>query len=116
MGVNETVRRADPTKSKRQEAHFAVPFFCLAGAPDQHEIVDHGTKSHGLLANEQQAGHRFAAMERIHRGEPMTGLLLVRQQPVAFRAVINNLVLIWSASEAEEWHGKVSFLDRKSVV
>ncbi len=50
------------------------------------------------------------AMERIHRGEPMTGLLLVRQQPVAFRAVINNLVLIWSASEAEEWHGKVSFL------
>ena len=51
-----------------------------------------------------------AAYERIARSEPMTGLLLVRQQPIAFRAVIANLVLIWSASEAEEWHGKVRFL------
>ena len=33
-----------------------------------------------------------------------------RQQPIAIRAVIENLVLIWSASEAEEWHGKVAFL------
>ena len=50
------------------------------------------------------------AMERIHRGQPITGLLLVRQQPLALRGIIDNLVLIWSASEAEEWHDKVSFL------
>ena len=51
-----------------------------------------------------------AAHSRMGRGEFMAGLLLVRQQPIAMRAVIENLVLIWSASEAEEWQGKVRFL------
>jgi hypothetical protein len=50
------------------------------------------------------------ALERLSRGERMTGLLLVRQQPIAFRAVIDNLVLIWTASEAEEWQNQVTFL------
>jgi hypothetical protein len=50
------------------------------------------------------------AYARIARGEFMAGLLLVRQQPIAMRAIIENLVLIWSASDAEEWYGKVRFL------
>jgi hypothetical protein len=39
----------------------------------------------------------------------MTGLLMVHQMtPLAL--VIDNLVLIWAASEAEEWENQVRFL------
>jgi hypothetical protein len=49
------------------------------------------------------------AYDRIEKGEPMAGLLLVSQfEPIG--AVIESLVLISSASEAEEWHDTVAFL------
>ncbi len=39
----------------------------------------------------------------------MSGLLMAQQtKPIA--PVIDSLVLIWSASEAEEWHGQIRFL------
>ncbi len=62
------------------------------------------TLSHDVNTMIQYANDRLALNQR------MTGLLVVRQQPIALRAVIENLVLIWSASEAEEWDGKVRFL------
>jgi predicted nuclease of predicted toxin-antitoxin system len=49
------------------------------------------------------------AQTRLADGKPVAGLLMVRQiQPIA--AVIDSLVLIWSASDAEEWHGQIQFL------
>jgi predicted nuclease of predicted toxin-antitoxin system len=51
-------------------------------------------------------GHAYA---RMATGEPMAGLLMVRQtQPIG--SVIDSLILIWSASEAEEWQNQVRFL------
>ena len=51
-------------------------------------------------------GHAFA---RIAPGQEMPGLLMVQQsEPIG--PVIDALVLIWSASEAEEWAGQVRFL------
>ena len=42
-------------------------------------------------------------------GEAMSGLLMAQQtKPIA--PVIESLLLIWSASEAEEWQGQVRFL------
>ena len=49
------------------------------------------------------------AYARIAAAEPMHGLLMVRQmQPIS--PVIEAMVLIWSASEAEEWQNQVGFL------
>ena len=49
------------------------------------------------------------AFTLLDAGQAMSGLLMVQQtKPIA--AVIDSLVLIWSASEAEEWHGQVRFL------
>jgi hypothetical protein len=49
------------------------------------------------------------AFARLAAGLPLLGLLMVRQiQPVG--PVIDSLILIWSASEAEEWHNRVAFL------
>jgi Domain of unknown function (DUF5615) len=50
-----------------------------------------------------------AAFARLSAGEPLGGLFLVRQRS-AIAPVIESLVLIWSASEAEEWHGQVVYL------
>lgn len=52
---------------------------------------------------------RHFAYERIIAGQVMTGLLLVhRLGPI--RPVIDSLVLIWSATQAEEWNNEVQFL------
>ena len=49
------------------------------------------------------------ALVLLDAGQVMNGLLMVQQtKPIA--PVIESLVLIWSASEAEEWHGQIRFL------
>ena len=50
-----------------------------------------------------------AALSHVSAGLPMAGLLLARQlQPP--RPTIESLILIWSASEAEEYRDRVVFL------
>lgn len=50
-----------------------------------------------------------AAAAQVAAGEPMHGLLLVHQgNPV--RSSIESLILIWAASEAEEWIDQIRFL------
>lgn len=49
------------------------------------------------------------AYARLAAGEPMAGLFLVRQT-APLGPVVESLLLIWSASEAEEWDGRVEFL------
>jgi hypothetical protein len=50
-----------------------------------------------------------AAYARLSAGQSFPGLFMVQQtSPVA--AVIEDLVLVWSASELEEWKDQVVFL------
>jgi Domain of unknown function (DUF5615) len=50
-----------------------------------------------------------AAYGRMSSGQKMSGLLMVKQSdPVG--TIISCLILIWSASEAEEWENQVCFL------
>ena len=42
-------------------------------------------------------------------GEPMLGLLLAQQDHPA-RMIIDELIAVWFASEAEEWVGQVRYL------
>ena len=50
-----------------------------------------------------------AAYERINAELKMSGLLMVNQRdPIG--PIIESLLLIWSASEAEEWENQVGFL------
>lgn len=50
-----------------------------------------------------------AAYNRMTSGQKMSGLLMVKQRdPIG--PIIESLLLIWSASQAEEWENQVSFL------
>ena len=49
------------------------------------------------------------AFSRLAAGEPLSGLFMVHQRS-AIAPVIESLVLIWSASETEEWRGQIVYL------
>jgi hypothetical protein len=87
------VRARDVGMSERVDAEV------LAYAADQGLLV----VSHDINT---MPGAAYACMRA---GQKMSGLLMVQQSdPVG--PVIASLVLIWSASEAEEWESCVCFL------
>ena len=53
-----------------------------------------------------------AAYARLTAGETIAGLLMV-QQSDPINSIIDSLLLIWSASEVEEWRNQVCFLPFK---
>ena len=80
----------------------------LNGLPDP-EVLAYAAEHGFLLVSHDVNTMPAHAFARIAAGEPMHGLLMVRQSlPMA--AVIDSLVLIWSASDTEEWQNRVQFL------
>lgn len=66
------------------------------------EILEYAGSRRWLVVSHDVNTMTQIAVERIQHHLPMPGLILVQQsQPVA--SVIEELVLIWSASEFEEW-------------
>lgn len=65
---------------------------------------------HGLIVVSHDVNTMpAAAYERLASGALMAGLLMVQQTP-SIGPVIEGLLLVWSASEAEEWENQVCFL------
>ena len=73
------------------------------------EILDFA-ETEGLLVVSHDVNTMPAtAYARLSDGRPFPGLFMVRQaSPI--RAVIESLVLVWAASELEEWQNQVVFL------
>ena len=80
----------------------------MSARPD-NEILKYAASA-GLLVVSHDVntmpGHAYA---RVAAGDSLPGLLMVRQTQL-ISPVIDSLVLIWSASESEEWQGQVRFL------
>ena len=73
------------------------------------EVLAWAAENGFILLSHDVNTMRGFAYERIAQGRLMAGLLLVHQtDPIA--PVIESLVLIWSAMEAEELRGIVEFL------
>ena len=73
------------------------------------ELLQHAAEQGLIVVSHDVSTMPAAAYARLDAGMPMAGLLLSAQlAPVA--SVIESLVLIWSASEAEEWQGVVAYL------
>lgn len=80
----------------------------LAGRPDP-EVLEFAAANGFIVVSHDVNTMSKHAFDRLTAGLPLTGLLLVRQtDPVQY--AIESLLLIWSASEAEEWAGSVVFL------
>lgn len=73
------------------------------------EVLEYATSEGHVIVSHDVNTMPAAAYERLANGADVSGLLMVRQtDPVA--QIIEDLLLIWSASEAEEWRGQVQFL------
>lgn len=80
----------------------------LDGLPDSQVLAEAARL--GLLVISHDVNTMPAAFyARQAAGEAVPGLLMVRQTLPVARAV-ESIVLIWSASDAEEWAGVVAFL------
>ena len=73
------------------------------------EVLDFAARENWIVVSHDVNTMREAGSTRLAAGLPMNGLLLAHQRtPVS--AIIESLLLIWAASEAEEWVGQVEFL------
>jgi hypothetical protein len=97
------MRRREPA------AEFArLRDFGLAARSDP-EVLEFAAREQWTVVSHDVNILTAAAYSRVAAGLPIAGLLLVHQRtPVS--AVIESLLLIWAASESEEWAGVVEFL------
>ena len=73
------------------------------------EVLEYAAEHQLIVVSHDVNTMPANAYARIRTGIPVAGLLMVKQSdPVGM--VIDDLMLIWSASEAEEWQNVVGFL------
>ena len=80
----------------------------LERQPDSR-ILDYSAQEGLLVCSHDVNTMIDEAYARIAAGELLTGLLMVHQRGL-IAPVIESLLLIWAASEAEEWRGKMVYL------
>lgn len=98
--------------------HEPVAEFSLAREHGWHELPDDEfltrAAAEGLIVVSHDVSTiSAAAIRRVEQAQPMAGLLLIRQRR-AFGEVIEHLVLIWTAAEAEEYANQIQYLPLRS--
>jgi predicted nuclease of predicted toxin-antitoxin system len=80
----------------------------MADQPDA-PVLDYAARNGLVIVSHDVSTMTAHAADRVAAGLPMPGVLLVHQgDPIG--TIIEDLILIWAASEAEEWAGQVVFL------
>jgi len=80
----------------------------MGGRPDS-EVLEYASTQEMIDISHDVNTMTGQAYARLAAGQHVAGVLMVRQSdPIG--PAIDSLVLIWSASEAEEWIGQVAFL------
>ena len=80
----------------------------LATAPDP-DVLEYAANQSLIVVSHDANTMPAAAIDRLLAGKLLSGLFLVRQKQ-AVAPVIEDLVIIWAASEADEWEGVIRFL------
>jgi Domain of unknown function (DUF5615) len=73
------------------------------------EVLEYAAGLNLLIVSHDVNTMTAHASRRITAGLPMPGFLLAHQGD-SIGAIIDDLVFLWVASEAEEWVGKIVFL------
>lgn len=80
----------------------------LADRPDP-EVLEFAAAQGLILVSHDVNTMPAHAHARLGAGLPLAGLFMAKQMD-PIRPIIDSLVLIWSASEADEWQSQVCFL------
>lgn len=73
------------------------------------EVLEFAAAENWIVVSHDVNTMRDAAYNRLKAGLVMHGLLLASQRS-SMSSIIESLLLIWAASEAEEWTGQIEFL------
>ena len=96
-------------RRREQAAEFAALRDLGLATRTDPDVLEFAAGENWILVSHDVNTMREAASTRLAAGLPMNGLLLAHQRtPVS--QIIESLLLIWVASEAEEWTGQVEFL------
>lgn len=79
-----------------------------SGAPDP-EVLAFADTEQRIVVSHDLSTMKAAAEERMALGNTMSGLFLVPKSK-SRRSVAESLLLVWAASEAEEWRDQIIFL------
>ncbi len=77
---------------------------------NDNRVLEAAAENQRILVSHDVRTIITAANARITSGLPMWGLLLIPQTRRSDRAVVDDLVLIYHSSEAEEWVDRIVFL------
>ena len=82
-----------------------------AGLPETNDpaVLDWAASEGRVVITHDHRTMRSYAEDRLKRGLPMSGLILV-PQTAPLGQVIDDLMLVAEASTAEEWEGTIVFL------
>ena len=80
----------------------------LRGAKDPALLEYAASENRILVTYDRNTMTRYY-IRRMAAGEPCSGLFVV-PQCAAVGEVIESLVVIWAASQAEEWHDRIAYL------
>lgn len=109
--ADEDLRRSLIVATRRSEPtlEFArVHDVGLSRAPDA--AVLQFAHAHGwLVVSHDVNTMKAAALARVAAADGMSGLFLVPQSRPN-RVVAESLILVWAASQAEEWRNKIVYL------
>ena len=73
------------------------------------QVLEHAAATGRIIVSHDVNTMTAAARARVATGEVMPGLMIVRQS-LPIGAVIDDLLLLWTASEGEEWRDRIVFL------
>jgi hypothetical protein len=73
------------------------------------EVLEYAADNQLIVVSHDVNTMSAEAYTRIRAGAPVAGLLMVKQSEPVGR-VIDDMILIWSASEMMEWQNVVAFL------
>jgi hypothetical protein len=91
-----------------QVAFLRVREVGLAEQPDT-VILDYAAEQGLLVVSHDVNTMPATAYARMAEGRPMEGLLMA-PQVAPMRSIVEDLLLIWSASDASEWENQIVFL------
>jgi hypothetical protein len=96
------IRRREPVVDFRSASEGGI-----IGRPDPEVLTQAAREGRVLVSHDRQTmpGHFWRLIEK----QPSPGLVIISQDLDIGRA-IEELLLVWAASEAEEWENAVIFL------
>ena len=79
----------------------------IVGLPDEEVLATAAREGRLLISHDRETmpGH----FNRFVVSSASAGLLIVSQS-LAIRKAIDELLLVWAVSEADEWHNRIAFL------